>query len=82
MDLKNKFDRLAQNGMLISICYGPSQNMGIMWSVDVLTQVWSVDVLTQEGRCFNRPFYANDLEHCLDIAIQECTERGWLKEVS
>lgn len=72
-EIQNKFDRLARNGITISICYGPGPDQGFYWSVNVLTQ---------EYQEFHRPFAANSLEHCLDIAIKECLERGWLKEKS
>ncbi len=72
-EIQNKFDRLAQNEIIVSVCYGPLGNEGIHWTVNVLTR---------DFKEFHRPFLGNSLEHCLDIAIQECIERGWLKEKS
>ena len=64
-----KLDRLDQAGLILSCVYGKSGGNKACWSV----QVWSA---TKE--IFDKPFAADSLVQCIDIAIKECEERGLL----
>jgi hypothetical protein len=69
-ELQAKLNRLAALGVTVSFVHG---HCGYLKRV-----CWSVDVLTLRGQSFFSPFAANSLEHCLEIAVKECIERGWL----
>jgi hypothetical protein len=61
-------------GIVISIAYGPMKDNRNGWSVDCLCHK------TKDS--FERPFKANSLNHCLEIANIEIAKRGWLEEKS
>lgn len=71
--LEQKIEQLGEAGIVISIAYGPTPN-GLHWSVDCL------DDKTKET--FNKPFGANSLAHCIEIAYIEAEKRGWIDDTT
>ncbi len=61
----------GEQGLVISIAYGPMGNKGSQWSVDLLNDE------TKES--FDRPYQANSFSHCIEIAEAEAAKRGWLE---
>lgn len=69
-DIENEMVKLGNSGIVTSICYGSMAGRGLSWSVDCLYDK------TKES--FNRPYVANSLEHCIEIANIEAKKRGWI----
>lgn len=70
--LEDAIKEFGNKGIVISIAYGPMKDKGNMWSVNCL------DDRTKDS--FKRPYTANSLDHCLEIANLEIAKRGWLEE--
>lgn len=66
--IQTMLDHLINQGITVSLVYGPCGDKGILWSVDVLTQ---------DQHSFEMPFAANTHEKAIVIAFLECCERGW-----
>ena len=69
LTVQERMERIAQAGLTVSVCCGPSGSKPL---------AWSVQVLSRDGREFDVPFEARDLSHAVDIAEVEIAERGWL----
>lgn len=63
------WEQMGRHGLTVSICCGPcgAEPFG-----------WSVDMMGPDGACLSRPYAARSLDHAIDIAWHEATERGWL----
>lgn len=71
IEFVRRLESLAEKGLTVSICYGPcGESEGLLYSVDVLTK---------EKESFDKPFAANSLKQCLDIAETECKKKGWIR---
>lgn len=60
---------LAEQGICISVCYGHSRHIGRI--------VYSVDVFTIDGESFDNPMGAETYRQAIEIAYNECVDRGW-----
>jgi len=63
-----KLEALGRAGFVVSIAYGPCGGHG---------PEYSVDVMAPGCRMFERPYVARDFAHCLEIAEDQITQRGW-----
>lgn len=68
--MQDSLDRLAAAGIVTSLAYGHCGDRGICWTVNCMASVLD---------SFEQPFAARTLEQAVEIAIIECTKRGWLK---
>lgn len=68
-NIVKRIERFGKNNITISICYGPCGNNGLLWSVNLLNSDFEE---------FNKPYAANSLKQCLDIAELEAKERNWI----
>ena len=62
--------KLADAEIVTSVCFGPRQGEGNMWTV----QCYKAD--TREE--FENPYAANDFLHALMVAETESRDRGWI----
>lgn len=69
--LESTIEWFGEQGLVISIAYGPMKGKGNHWSVDLLDD--------ETGEAFNRPYQANSLSHCIEIAKIEAEKRGWIE---
>ena len=64
-----KMEKLGKEGFIISIAYGHCGNLGILYTVDVMSL---------SGEMFEKPIAANTFPQCIEIAEIEINKRGWL----
>lgn len=69
MEHLTQWTALAEEGITVSICCGPSGHHPFRWSVQALAP---------DGRSFDKPYAATSLPHAIDIARIEVQRRGWL----
>jgi hypothetical protein len=69
LDRLTQWTALAEAGITVSICCGPSGRDPFRWSVQALAA---------DGREFEEPYAAASLQHAIEIAVIEVMRRGWL----
>jgi len=69
-EIQSIVDELWQSGISTSFVFGRCGNIGI---------IWSVDVLTKDGQSFEHPYGTLSLRQAAEIARIECKIRGWCK---
>lgn len=67
-DVVRLWEELGRSGFAVSVCYGPSRDKGL---------IWSVQMLGPQGEEFAVPFKAKNLRHALWIARMEIMRRGY-----
>lgn len=67
----NFLEELANLGITVSFCYGPSGNKEILWSVNAMKDFEELN---------EKPFGANSFEHCIEILKIKCKENGWIND--
>ncbi len=68
--LESMIEWFGEQGLVISIAYGPMKNKGSQWSVDLLND--------KTKETLDQPCQANSFSHCIEIAKIEAEKRGWL----
>lgn len=69
--IEQAIEWFGEQGIVISIAYGPMKGKGNHWSVDCLND--------RTGETFDRPYQANSLAYCIEIAGVEARKRGWVE---
>lgn len=70
--VENEMEWFGEQGLVISIAYGPMAGKGNRWSVDLLND--------KTRETFDKPYVANSLSHCIEIARIEAEKRGWVDD--
>jgi len=67
---QERLDWLAENDIITSICYGPSEGLGV---------IWTVNCMTFHSQEFARPQQAHTFDHAVEIAVKHSIKLGFVE---
>jgi hypothetical protein len=68
VDAVMRMEALGRDGLIVSVCCGPTETVPFGWSVQLMTR---------DGEEFERPFAATSFSQAVLIAEIEAVARGW-----